>query len=189
MTDAVQHDDFESGLKPLWMRAQAGDEAAYREALSRIANKLRSLSPDETFWYFSGRSSNEAGFLLHLFARLYGTNNVNNCSYYCHQASGVGLSAAIGTSTLTLSVSNLFDEQYITYFGEPIYTYSLKQGIEDGFLAPYKVVRVDFENGRREEVTGTQPVTDQPLGDVVDGDAGLLGQRPQVEDALVGHQP
>ena len=34
---------------------------------------------------------NEAGFLLQLFARLYGTNNVNNCSYYCHQASGVGL--------------------------------------------------------------------------------------------------
>lgn len=30
----------------------------------------------------------------------------------------------------------------ITYFGEPVYTYSLKQGIEDGFLAPYKVVRI-----------------------------------------------
>jgi type I restriction enzyme, R subunit len=29
-----------------------------------------------------------------------------------------------------------------TYFGEPIYTYSLKQGIEDGFLAPYKVIRI-----------------------------------------------
>ena len=41
MTDAVPHDDFESGLKPLWMRAQAGDEAAYREALSRIAARLR----------------------------------------------------------------------------------------------------------------------------------------------------
>lgn len=33
----------------------------------------------------------------------------------------------------------------ITYFGEPIYTYTLKQGIEDGFLAPYKVVRYDFD--------------------------------------------
>ncbi len=53
--------------------------------------KLKSISPDETFWYFSGRSSNEAGFLLQLFARVYGTNHVNNCSYYCHQASGVGL--------------------------------------------------------------------------------------------------
>ncbi len=31
------------------------------------------------------------------------------------------------------------------YFGDPVYTYSLKQGIEDGFLAPYKVVRVDLD--------------------------------------------
>ncbi|HHF3242213.1 TPA: EcoAI/FtnUII family type I restriction enzme subunit R [Vibrio alginolyticus] len=30
----------------------------------------------------------------------------------------------------------------LKYFGEPIYTYSLKQGIEDGFLAPYKVIRI-----------------------------------------------
>lgn len=33
----------------------------------------------------------------------------------------------------------------ITYFGEPVYTYSLKQGIEDGFLAPYKVVKIDID--------------------------------------------
>lgn len=35
------NDDFEAGLKPLWMRAQAGDEAAYRQALERIAVRLR----------------------------------------------------------------------------------------------------------------------------------------------------
>jgi type I restriction enzyme R subunit len=33
----------------------------------------------------------------------------------------------------------------ITYFGDPVYTYSLKQGIDDGFLAPYKVVRIDID--------------------------------------------
>lgn len=40
------------------------------------------------------------------------------------------------------------ETQYVsssTYFGEPVYTYSLKQGIEDGFLAPYKVVRIDID--------------------------------------------
>ncbi|TAM21982.1 MAG: DEAD/DEAH box helicase [Rhodanobacter sp.] len=31
------------------------------------------------------------------------------------------------------------------YFGEPVYTYSLRQGIEDGYLAPYKVIRVDLD--------------------------------------------
>lgn len=32
-----------------------------------------------------------------------------------------------------------------SYFGEPVYTYSLKEGIEDGFLAPYKVIRIDID--------------------------------------------
>jgi RNA polymerase sigma-70 factor, ECF subfamily len=41
MTVESLHDAFESGLKPLWMRAQAGDEAAYRDALTRIAARLR----------------------------------------------------------------------------------------------------------------------------------------------------
>jgi RNA polymerase sigma-70 factor (ECF subfamily) len=41
MTSDASHDAFESGLKPLWTRAQAGDEAAYREALLRIAALLR----------------------------------------------------------------------------------------------------------------------------------------------------
>lgn len=39
---SLPHDDFESRLKPLWLAAQAGDEAAYREALRRIAQRLRS---------------------------------------------------------------------------------------------------------------------------------------------------
>jgi molybdopterin-dependent oxidoreductase alpha subunit len=76
-------------------------------ALDRIAAKLRAVEPDETFWYFSGRSSNEAGFLLQLFARLYGTNNVNNCSYYCHQASGVGLTSVTGSGTATIELEDL----------------------------------------------------------------------------------
>ena len=37
----------------------------------------------------------------------------------------------------------------IHYFGDPVYTYSLKQGIGDGFLAPYKVVKVHIDRGRR----------------------------------------
>ncbi len=77
------------------------------DALARIAARLGEVSPDETFWYVSGRSSNEAGFLLQLFARIYGTNNVSNCSYYCHQASGVGLSNSIGVSTATVNLEDV----------------------------------------------------------------------------------
>ena len=55
---------------------------------------------------------------------------------YFKSATQIGLTA---TPKETETVSN------IEYFGEPIYTYSLKQGIEDGFLAPYKVVRVGLD--------------------------------------------
>ncbi len=80
---------------------------SWDEALQHIVAKLRATPADETFWYFSGRSSNEAGFLLQLFARLYGTNNVNNCSYYCHQASGVGLASVTGSGTATIQLEDL----------------------------------------------------------------------------------
>lgn len=52
---------------------------------------------------------------------------------YFTTATHLGLTA---TPKETKEISN------ITYFGDPIYTYSLKQGIEDGFLAPYKVIRI-----------------------------------------------
>ncbi|HKI19955.1 MAG TPA: molybdopterin-dependent oxidoreductase, partial [Isosphaeraceae bacterium] len=77
------------------------------EALTRLADRLKRQPPDESFFYASGRSSNEAGFLLQLFARLYGTNYVNNCSYYCHQASGVGLGRALGTGTATVTLEDV----------------------------------------------------------------------------------
>jgi RNA polymerase sigma-70 factor (ECF subfamily) len=43
MVEPPAQNDFESGLKPLWLRAQAGDEAAYRECLQRIAARLRAF--------------------------------------------------------------------------------------------------------------------------------------------------
>ena len=61
---------------------------------------------------------------------------------YFSSATQIGMTA---TPKETKDVSNM------AYFGEPVYTYSLKQGIEDGFLAPYKVVRVttDIDEGWR----------------------------------------
>lgn len=64
---------------------------------------------------------------------------------YFNTATHIGLTA---TPKETRDVSN------IEYFGDPIYTYSLRQGISDGFLAPYKVIRVginvDLEGWRPE---------------------------------------
>lgn len=102
----------------IYRRGEAGYQPiSWEEALGKIAAKLKSLSPAETFWYFSGRSSNEAGFLLQLFARLYGTNNVNNCSYYCHQASGVGLTSSVGSGTATLMLEDLEHSDLVWIIG------------------------------------------------------------------------
>jgi len=80
---------------------------SWNEAFERIAGQLKRHAADESFWYFSGRSSNEAGFALQLLARLHGANNVNNCSYYCHQASGVGLTTAVGSGTATVVLEDV----------------------------------------------------------------------------------
>lgn len=65
---------------------------------------------------------------------------------YFASATQIGLTA---TPKETKDVSN------IEYFGDPIYTYSLRQGISDGFLAPYKVIRIgldkDLDGWRPEE--------------------------------------
>jgi type I restriction enzyme R subunit len=55
---------------------------------------------------------------------------------YFNSATQIGMTA---TPKETRDISN------ISYFGDPVYIYSLKQGIDDGFLAPYKVVRIDID--------------------------------------------
>ena len=76
-------------------------------AIKTASYHFAKTHPERTFFYSSGRSSNEAGFVLQLLARIYGTNNVNNCSYYCHQATGVGLAGTIGVGTATIELSDL----------------------------------------------------------------------------------
>ena len=80
---------------------------SWDDALSALSEQLQKTPPERAFFYSSGRSSNEAGFVLHLLARSYGTNHINNCSYYCHQASGVGLSESIGTGTSTIDLDDI----------------------------------------------------------------------------------
>ena len=70
----------------------------YSDALEIITKKINSIDPVKSFFYASGRSSNEASFLLDLFARTMGCNHVNTCSNYCHEASGIALNASLSPS-------------------------------------------------------------------------------------------
>ena len=79
----------------------------WTEALDRVAADLKAAPRDRVFFYGSGRSSNEAAFLVQVLARAYGTSNIHNCSSYCHQASSVALSRVAGTGTSTLVLEDL----------------------------------------------------------------------------------
>jgi molybdopterin-dependent oxidoreductase alpha subunit len=86
-------------------------------AIGRAAEKLGAVDPARAFFYSSGRSSNEAGFVFQLLARVWGTNNVNNCSYYCHQATNEGLATTIGKGTATVELKDLTGADLIFVIG------------------------------------------------------------------------
>ncbi|MDG3004341.1 FdhF/YdeP family oxidoreductase [Paludisphaera mucosa] len=68
------------------------------EAFALVGKHVRGLGdPNRAAFYTSGRLSNEATFLLQLWARELGTNNLPDCSNMCHEASGRAMQAAIGT--------------------------------------------------------------------------------------------
>ncbi|HTQ48488.1 MAG TPA: DEAD/DEAH box helicase family protein [Polyangiaceae bacterium] len=67
---------------------------------------------------------------------------------------------------MTATPKETRDVSTLTYFGPPVYTYSLKQGIDDGFLAPFKVIRIDLDK----DLQGWRPpagMTDD-LGQVIE---------------------
>jgi molybdopterin-dependent oxidoreductase alpha subunit len=80
---------------------------SWDEALETAASALRAASPERVFFYSSGRASNEAAFLMQVVARLYGTANINNCSSYCHNASGVALARVYGSGASSIVLEDL----------------------------------------------------------------------------------
>ncbi|MEW1656799.1 FdhF/YdeP family oxidoreductase [Streptomyces sp. NPDC093707] len=89
------------------------------EALGLIADELRRLdSPDEALFYTSGRLNNEAAFLLQLFARAYGTNNLPDCSNMCHESSGVALQETLGIGKGSVSLDDIHTADLIFVVGQ-----------------------------------------------------------------------
>ena len=89
----------------------------YAEALEIITEKLKSVDPRKSFFYASGRSSNEASFLLDLFAKTMGCNHVNTCSNYCHEASGIALNASLGPNNKSIPYDDLLNSDLIFVIG------------------------------------------------------------------------
>jgi len=80
---------------------------AWKDAFKIIADELNSLaSPDEAVFYTSGRTSNEAAYLYQLFVRMFGTNNLPDCSNMCHESSGAALTETIGIGKGTVTLDD-----------------------------------------------------------------------------------
>ncbi|MEV5013490.1 FdhF/YdeP family oxidoreductase [Streptomyces sp. NPDC053780] len=89
------------------------------EALGLLADELRALeSPDEALFYTSGRLNNEAAFLLQLFARAFGTNNLPDCSNLCHESSGAALNETLGIGKGSVSLQDIHDADLIFVVGQ-----------------------------------------------------------------------
>lgn len=92
---------------------------SWEEAFEKIGEQLNSLSdPNEAIFYTSGRTSNEAAFLYGAFARMYGTNNLPDCSNMCHESSGKGLSETVGIGKGSVLLEDLHEAEVIMIMGQ-----------------------------------------------------------------------
>ncbi|MGY6650141.1 FdhF/YdeP family oxidoreductase [Wenyingzhuangia sp. IMCC45574] len=84
-----------------------------------IGKELNSLdNPNQAAFYTSGRTSNEAAFLYQLFVRMYGTNNLPDCSNMCHESSGVALSKTVGIGKGSVTLNDFYKSELILIFGQ-----------------------------------------------------------------------
>jgi molybdopterin-dependent oxidoreductase alpha subunit len=106
---------------PMVLRAGSShyEPLAWDEAFALIADELNALdTPDEAAFYTSGRTSNEAAFLYQLFVRMFGTNNLPDCSNMCHESSGKALKEQIGIGKGTVLLEDFDHAEVIFVIGQ-----------------------------------------------------------------------
>ena len=92
---------------------------SWEDAYRLIADELRALGdPNESVFYTSGRTSNEAAFLYQLLVRSFGTNNLPDCSNMCHESSGTALIEAIGIGKGSVTVEDITLADLIVIAGQ-----------------------------------------------------------------------
>ena len=115
--------DFELGqlgriTHPMIRDGEHYKEISWGAAFDLLATELRASTPNESVFYTSGRTSNEAAFLYQLVGRLHGTNNFPDCSNMCHESSGVALSEVVGVGKGTVSLEDFDHADLILVIGQ-----------------------------------------------------------------------
>jgi len=92
---------------------------SWDDAYQLIAERLNELdSPDESIFYTSGRTSNEAAFLYQALVRAMGTNNLPDCSNMCHESSGSALTETIGIGKGSVTLEDIHDADLLVVVGQ-----------------------------------------------------------------------
>ncbi len=161
---------------------------SWEDAFDLIGSTLKSLdNPDEAVSYTSGRASNEAAFMYQLFVRMFGTNNLPDCSNMCHESSGVALKNTVGIGKGSVTLEDFEHAEVILIFGQnpgtnhPRMLTALEKAKENGAIIisvnPIKEVGlVNFKNPQKiSGVLGSgTDISDQYLQIKINEDVALL---------------
>lgn len=174
VTDMLSWTDYAIGksgrvVQPMILREGADhyEPIAWADAFKLVAGALQGLaSPHEAIFYTSGRTSNEAAFLYQLMVRMYGTNNLPDCSNMCHESSGVALTETVGIGKGSVTLDDFYQAELIIIAGQ-----------NPGTNHPRMLTAL-----QKAKAAGAKIITVNPLEE-----AGLIGFRhPQHPLDLVG---
>ena len=157
-------------------------------AFALIAKHLHALHhPDEAIFYTSGRTSNEAAFLYGALARMYGTNNLPDCSNMCHECSGRALNETLGIGKGSVTLEDLYEADLIIVMGQnpgtnhPRMMTALERCKENGgrivAVNPLKeagLVHYTNPQSPQKILTGGSSLADHYLQVRINGDIALL---------------
>ena len=195
IVELSQQSDFELGkhgrvTHPMIKKPGAShyETISWDAAFTSIAEHLNRLnSPDEASFYTSGRTGNEAAFMYQLFVRLFGTNNLPDCSNMCHESSGVGLGEQIGIGKGTVKLEDFYHADCIVVAGQnpgtnhPRMLSALEKAVNNGCkiisINPLKEPgMVNFHNPQEVGgwIGGGTPIASLFLNVRINGDVALV---------------
>jgi molybdopterin-dependent oxidoreductase alpha subunit len=143
------HDLEEKGRLAEPMRWDASSDTykpvSWEAAFDEIGRELRALNPESVEFYTSGRASLETAYMYQLFARMYGSNHLPDCSNMCHETSSVALPQSIGASVGTAVLSDFQNTDCIFYIAQNVGTSSprLLHDLQDAVDRGVKIVAIN----------------------------------------------
>jgi molybdopterin-dependent oxidoreductase alpha subunit len=147
------------------------------DAFAMLAQELNALdSPDQASFYTSGKTTNEPAFLLQLFARQFGTNNLPDCSNMCHESSGVAMVETLGVGKGTATLEDMETTDLIFIFGN-----------NPGTNHPRMLTSLQKAKDRGAKIIAVNPLPEVSLMRVTNPNPQDYPNPLQLPFALLGH--